>query len=667
MVPGNTSGFFKTFQLTKSAAASTLSLVPGLSATETNQLTLTNLDDQPSMNGLLTPVTVTQLNNYLRQGFNGEEMALLTMSRFDISKALLRALPDVASEVCAIEYLNIDIGPNKIDPVTFNVDPSSSFAQNAPYCEYLFGGQALVVTAFDGSENGIVYPRPGGPLAKFVAESRSKDGHFYILDSGNLPGRIDSSCFAGGTISRANPKTVIHSYEEQKSKAEKADADEAVDDSPPDEVVSLFNDPAVEPRGPVTDSSGNPVLDDSGKQIWGPSLNSQTCFAELVTVLMALNMHPIDGSPTALYRAPIDMVKNNDRYLADLSQQKLKVAFLYDDTSIDRTEIEPTAPNKGPAKDSKGSAKESSNDPIVPSNLSAKNSGASDKAPAKEANDSGGAATKYKFKYPSHIGVCKSADDMAIAFEGDGYAEARIGLGDSSPVTDPAPPGVSASRTGSGPDGDRKPSKVPSQPTGPTVSAEPQKAPLRSISFLPLQIANAIRLKPDNDSEESGDACQQAVEDWENNADSGGLTFKYAPRSLEGMVYYLGQVLRRRYDGLLGGPGQFTAISFVNWGYDPALGSYIYPEVLFDAERGRAPGETIAEAADESGAFYVPGLCDSSTHLPRAINNTNEAKCSIEFPNHASAQVFTMLNQLWGLNKTQATTPAIPTVDVISH
>jgi len=415
---------------------------------------------------------------------------------------------------------------------------------------------------------------------------------------------------------------VIDAFETAKS-AEKAakDAREAEEKrtgkkadqpgEPPDEQARLYNDPAVDPQVPILDSHHNPIGSKPA------SLNSQSCFAEVVTVLLALDLHPIDGSPTALYRAPIEMVEDNPRYLSDLTQQKLKVGFLYDGAPKDRE---------------------------------AENEGTTGKPPGD------------LFKKPSEIGVCKAADDMAIAFEGDGYATARIGLGDSDPLFSRRVGDEQAyadARTGSRESNASKSPMFtpPRESTHSELSTSSEKAPVGSIAFLPLPLPTAIQLKKgDDDSDEDGDGCQKAVKEWEGAEESNSLTLEYAPRSLEGMVYYLGQVLRRRYDT----PSNPTPVRFVNWGSANGV-NYIYQETLFDAEPGNKPGHAIAEAADESGAFNVPDLCDPATDV------SPERVCSIEFPNHASAQIFTVLNQLWGLNKTQATTPAIPTVDVISH
>ena len=85
----------------------------------------------------------------------------------------------------------------------------------------------------------------------------------------------------------------------------------------------------------------------------------------------------------------------------------------------------------------------------------------------------------------------------------------------------------------------------------------------------------------------------------------------------------------------------------------------IYDEQIFHVEKGSPSDGAIAVASSNGDTFYVPRLC------PGLPTNRKDV-CSYEYPDHASAQVLTLLNQLWGLNKTQATAPIVAPVTVIN-
>ncbi|MEI9888190.1 MAG: hypothetical protein WDN08_17170 [Rhizomicrobium sp.] len=134
------------------------------------------------------------------------------------------------------------------------------------------------------------------------------------------------------------------------------------------------------------------------------------------------------------------------------------------------------------------------------------------------------------------------------------------------------------------------------------------------------------------------------------------------PRSLEGMVYFIGQNIRRdamrrdrlRHNGA-GNPSVYEPVAFLNAGRMD--GAYEF-ERLFVVETGlTAVPDSFVEIEHEHEFYSVPQICRSAYAAP---------DCMIEFPDHASMQILTLLNQVWGLQKAAASLPTIPTVTVIN-
>ena len=112
-------------------------------------------------------------------------------------------------------------------------------------------------------------------------------------------------------------------------------------------------------------------------------------------------------------------------------------------------------------------------------------------------------------------------------------------------------------------------------------------------------------------------------------------------RSFEAMVYFIGEIIRRKVD--LGDTAGTVKI-LTEGGED----------ILFDVETGVPPLSAAATAWANERFYYVPSICG-----PADCKNA-------EFPAQLSPQVLTVLNQVWGLQKSATTPPAVSSVTVIS-
>jgi len=585
------SGFLNSKVITNTVARAALTLTPSFSTTQSNQLTLSNLDDQQSAYGLMAPVSLQQMSNYLKSGYAVEQLYMMYMQNITISRSMLHSLPDAIAENCAVKQ--------------HARGPTGNINQ---YCEYFFRDNIASTFLSDKTQD---YVKPkNNPVLAFKYSSVPYD----------KPYNIQYACFDGGTIHSISPfdtiqvyrDAYIHTHNISKKKAgdefknrnkkardraaahhdsavptidEDIDADDSADikAATPDDTVTFANDPAVD------------NLDDHGQ----PLMNSFTCFKQVLTALLTLDLTPTPKAPTALYRVPFPAVQGNPRYFADLTQQGLDIGLL--------------------TKSADGTWK-----------------------PA-DGTDAADAT-------PVAIGVCKKPDDMSLGFSVDGYVQALFALGGDATLTPQA-----------------QPSSITTQANAfalmdvalPPDAKAPPGGSLRAFAFKPSTSPSAIQLVTKLSGKAPAATCTEAVMSWQAAKDKGAtLTLTYTPRSLEDMVYFLGQIVRRKADNPASAP-----VTFLNVAQDPRTGDRIpYEEELFRVVKGAAPPNALARAADASGAYYVPALCDRAVQLSK----DPPLKCSEEYPNHASAQVLDVLNQLWGLNKTQVAAPIVPTVTVIN-
>jgi hypothetical protein len=575
-------GFLNSTVVTRALTGAVATLSPSLAASTSNQLTLSNMDDQQSINGLLTPVPLQQIDNYIIERYSAEQMYMLYMDTITIPRTLLRRLPDAVAENCATKKIpNAD---NSIDKHALGL-----------YCYYLFQHQA-------------VYPWPVGAAAAYIAPPA--DGVLAKYSSVSNKDYMNPDCFAGGRINFVSPADVIALYEgrlaEEKTQeaektalkkiaAGKADAlDKALtalgtlEASPvadPDKIAAeekhvgqLRQDlqgvqaqvASLRSQTPEAVVFWNdPALDAAGPAQLGRIPRAYTCFYQVLTALLSLGLDPSSDSPTALYRVPIEYAKSNPRYFADLTQQNLQVGIVYP----------------------KGSTT------------------------------------------PIAIGACRKASDLALSLSGDGYVKALFALGEDADAAS------AQLQTRTGQAMEQRLEEVRYQ------GAPEASDGLRSFGFEPSSAPLAIMLNEDAGKATGPGDCASAVADWQK--DGGGtdnsLTISYTPRSLESIVYYLGEVVRREY----GEPGSsYAPVTFLSWSPDDE----IYNEELFRVEKGIPPKDALAKTIELGQAYYVPALC---------------ASCSWEYPDHSSGMILEMLSQIWGINKQQTNPPVVVPVSVI--
>jgi hypothetical protein len=124
------------------------------------------------------------------------------------------------------------------------------------------------------------------------------------------------------------------------------------------------------------------------------------------------------------------------------------------------------------------------------------------------------------------------------------------------------------------------------------------------------------------------------------------------PRSLEGMVYFLGQNIRRTTD-LNETTGRTFPVTFLNAFGGPGKE---YEQILFAVDKGLPPQDAFASVAHRGEWYSIPNLC---------ADLSVERACETQFPNHAAPQILTFLNQVWGLNKSAAVLPPTANVTIV--
>jgi hypothetical protein len=135
----------------------------------------------------------------------------------------------------------------------------------------------------------------------------------------------------------------------------------------------------------------------------------------------------------------------------------------------------------------------------------------------------------------------------------------------------------------------------------------------------------------------------------EPNAPASQPQVQLTTRSFDGMVYYLGEVLRA--DGLqTGGQARPASVTVWAWGQDERAETW----GLFVAIQGTPPAHSPVDVDYDGDTYYVPSACDDTT------------SCGDPQLRHRSLQVLSLLNQIWGLQKEAAELPVTPTVTVIN-
>lgn len=571
---GLATGFGTVVTATKSVTQAALNLTSSLTGTTSNQLTLTNTDDQPSMQGLLTTVTLQQIANYLNEGFSPQELYLLYLSNISVPKKIVDNLPNAVAETCAVDYGQASYNPSSYCQYFFGPWTDTDYTRHAPEPAPVKGKYMHAHNMDPGcfvteppADKPIsdVNPISSLPpeisanihLARALKDAIAKDKD--ILDKAKsqlapltakqlalvqLQHRHFEEELA---ITLVRLKTLLKSggYPDNIASATNGDTDAS------SVLITYVNDPAASEEPPIP-FSGAPRIH---------SKQGFTCFKQVLTALLALGLNPASSSPEQLlYSLPLASAQTNSRYFADLTTQKFDIAI-----------------------------------------------------------DSG------------QVGVCQKASDLSLTYTSDDYINGIFGFDESILLGADQP---SAPLTNHG-------------LTAILVkqSKSPNAIKLDALKHVPAKTDCASALKSKRDDEAKVTA----------KSDDDAPSIGFTPRSLEAMVYYLGQIIRSKYppENTVA-PKEVTFWNFANM--DDA-----YEEELFDVKRGNPGLGAVSTATAESGSYFVPKLCPDGEPARHAFG-----RCSPEYPNHASAQILTMLNQLWGLNKTQATAPIVAPVTVIN-
>ena len=180
------------------------------------------------------------------------------------------------------------------------------------------------------------------------------------------------------------------------------------------------------------------------------------------------------------------------------------------------------------------------------------------------------------------------------------------------------------------------------------AKAEPAAAPpVESDTNIPVLLA-ATRAAPAVD-------CDSAAGAAKMGADHAPRGMQLSTRSLDGMVYYLGEIIRAEHqvkDSVMpdAAPPDTSGVSL--WVWNTSSRAYSDWD-LFSVRRGSAPDSNLIAVDFHGDAYYVPPACDDS------------GDCGQGAERHRSLQVLALLNQIWGLQKEQSELPIAPTVTVI--
>jgi len=130
---------------------------------------------------------------------------------------------------------------------------------------------------------------------------------------------------------------------------------------------------------------------------------------------------------------------------------------------------------------------------------------------------------------------------------------------------------------------------------------------------------------------------------------SEALKLEFTTRSLDGMVYYLGEVLR---SASVTGPGPGRPIKVWVWrnGSRPGQTSGFEAWSLFEAR----PGDGLISVRFLKRIYGIPRACAAADD------------CESPTGRHTSFQVIALLNQIWGMQKEETQLPVTPVLTVLN-
>jgi len=148
---------------------------------------------------------------------------------------------------------------------------------------------------------------------------------------------------------------------------------------------------------------------------------------------------------------------------------------------------------------------------------------------------------------------------------------------------------------------------------------------------------------PDSCNDALSQKLAQKADKSASNGDNEAKNIVFSQRSLEAMVYYLGQIIRRKYE-----LGSDDKVTFLN-----VAATKPYEEELFRVRKNDSSRDAIVSVDSHGDTFSIPPLCESPD-------------CTTQFPEHASPQILTILTQVLGMQKATTALPAPTAVTVIS-
>lgn len=135
---------------------------------------------------------------------------------------------------------------------------------------------------------------------------------------------------------------------------------------------------------------------------------------------------------------------------------------------------------------------------------------------------------------------------------------------------------------------------------------------------------------------------------------------EFTIRSFESMMYFLGEIART---DLASGDPAMRPVLIPILGRNPEYSqtpSTAYWDTLFYVSKNLASADTALSIKDDHGQSYAvpkPCLATPGADVP-ALASGRSIACSAEYPDNESLVVLNLMNEVWGLQKEQASSPA---------
>jgi hypothetical protein len=156
----------------------------------------------------------------------------------------------------------------------------------------------------------------------------------------------------------------------------------------------------------------------------------------------------------------------------------------------------------------------------------------------------------------------------------------------------------------------------------------------------------------------NGTTDTNASEDLTKTRALNPAQISFAVRSLEAIIYYLGETARAEQSD----PNLAKLLRVA--GRSPEVSGAGYYDALFVLRKGDVPSDAWLSVDDDQGAtYYIPALCSGDIVSGGRAAGTG---CSAEYPDHESLPVMTLVNQIWGLEKESTSGPSGSVISIPS-